>query len=112
MSSPNICLTDRVVLTSFAAACAVTIAALALPTPRAGEQVALVYPPWTSGFEALSRAAASGARLVRTGRYPFIVIADAPSAEEIRQLAESGAMATLGAAGLGGCIIRLAGAPT
>ncbi len=88
------------------------VAVVALPTPRAGEQVALVYPPWASGFGALWRAAASGARLVRTGRYPFIVIADAPSAEELRKLGASGAMATLGAAGLGGCIIRLAGTPT
>jgi len=96
--------TDVVVTGGFAAACGVAVLLAALWSQDTTGQLALIYPPWISGPEALARASSSGASLVALGRYPFIVIVSPGSPEQGAPLVGSGAILTLGANRFGGCL--------
>jgi hypothetical protein len=56
------------------------IAANALPPRDPASGVGIVFAPWTSGDTAFLRAVGAGARFVRYGMFPFIVVVvpDAP----------------------------------
>jgi hypothetical protein len=94
---------DRVVLSLI---CLVTgVAALAsLPAAAAmpGRPVAILFPPWISEQEAVTRSLVAGHRVLRPGRSSFVVIvapADATSAAK-----PQGAVLMLTLAGLAGCL--------
>lgn len=38
------------------------------------QALAVIFPPWMSGDEAILRSVASGARILRSGRWPFVVV--------------------------------------
>jgi hypothetical protein len=50
------------------------IAANALPPRDPASGVGIVFSPWTSGDAAFLRAVSAGARFVRYGMFPFIVV--------------------------------------
>lgn len=76
---------------------------LALAPSGENRQRALIYAPWTSGPEAMRRAAAADYDLVGMGRYPFIVIVALPASDETWPTG-SGAILSLAADALGGCL--------
>ena len=65
--------------------------------------VALVFAPWTSAGDALSRAAAADAVVVSTGRYPFIVIVRPAIGNDVAKISRSGAWLALSPNQFTGC---------
>jgi len=78
----------------------VTLASL--PGPAAGSPVPLaaIFPPWMSGDEAVARSLATGARILRQGAVPFVVVLAPETAAR-----PVGALLMLRLDGLTGCII-------
>lgn len=84
------------------AVCSGLAAIASLPGPVAGPAapLAVIFPPWVSGEEAVTRSLATGARLLRQGAVPFVVVL-APEAA----VRPAGAVLMLRLDGLAGCII-------
>ena len=95
---------DAIVTGAFFALCAFAISLVFATSQDTTGQLALIYPPWTSGSEALARASASDMDLVGFGRYPFIVIVAPRSSGPVSHGRRDGAMLTLAANGFGGCL--------
>lgn len=71
---------------------------------KGAEPVAIVFPPWVSGPEAIARSFAAGHQVLRTGRLSsIVVVAPAASGAKARPL-PSGAWLSLALAGLAGCL--------
>lgn len=68
--------------------------------------VAVIFPPWIGSADAVTRAAAAGASLVRMGRYPFIVVVHPQGEGYLRRVMGDGAWAVLDPQGFGGCLAR------
>jgi hypothetical protein len=85
--------------------CSGLVTLASLPGPAAGPAapLAVIFPPWVSGEEAVSRSLATGARLLRQGAVPFVVVL-APEANALAAR-PAGAMLVLRLDGLAGCII-------
>ena len=77
-----------------------------LPGPVGGTAapLAVIFPPWVSAEEAVARSLATGARLLRQGAVPFVVVL-APEAAAVPAARPAGAMLMLRLDGLAGCII-------
>lgn len=84
------------------AVCSGLLALASLPgrVPGASPPLAAIFPPWVSGEEALARSLATGARILRQGTVPFIVVLAPETAER-----PSGALLMLRLDGLAGCVI-------
>lgn len=101
---------DRFVLAAFALAGVISVSLASAGSPAPGHHLAVVFPPWVETGDAVARAAMAGARLIGTGRYPFVVIV-APEADDYsRRARDAGAVATLDADALGGCLVQVPGA--
>ncbi|KRE18194.1 hypothetical protein ASE63_03205 [Bosea sp. Root381] len=72
-------------------------ASLAQPAP-----LAIVFPPWVSGEEAIARSLSAGHRVLRPGRTASIVVV-AP-ADSMAPERPGGAIMVLALAGLAGCL--------
>jgi len=84
----------------------VSFAALAsLPGgERAAEPLAIVFPPWVDGSEAIALSFAAGHRVLRMGRLSsIVVVAPAASGSEAAPLPK-GAWLSLALTGLAGCL--------
>ena len=95
---------DWAFISGFAVASVVLVAAMSDPKDIVDGPVGVLYPPWTTGGDALARAAAAGARLIRPGRFAFVVLVEPTSAGFARRAKADGAWMTFGATGLGGCL--------
>lgn len=86
--------------------CSGLVTVASLPGPAAGPAapLAVIFPPWVSGEEAMMRSLATGARLLRQGAMPFVVVV-APEAATVPAARPVGAMLMLRLDGLAGCII-------
>lgn len=84
------------------ALCSGLLALASLPGPAAGPSapLAAIFPPWMSGDEAVARSLATGARIVRQGSVPFVVVLASETA-----VRPAGALLMLRLDGLAGCII-------
>ncbi|HEV7260256.1 MAG TPA: hypothetical protein VGN82_20900 [Bosea sp. (in: a-proteobacteria)] len=87
------------------------IAPLALPgaSPGQREPLAIVFPPWVSADEAITRSLSAGYPVLRSGRSSFVVIA-AP-VEAASAVRPQGAVLVLTLAGLAGCLDAAATEP-
>ncbi len=87
----------------FLASIVVAVAALPGASPAQRAPVAIVFPPWITGDEAMARSIDAGHLVLRSGRSAFIVIvaADAQAAPAHRP---QGAILVLALAGLAGCL--------
>jgi hypothetical protein len=65
--------------------------------------VAVVFAPWTSAADVLSRAAASGARFVRFGGFPFIAVVIPDDATYPDRMFDDGAWLVVDSQNPGGC---------
>lgn len=88
------------------ALCSGFAALASLPGAVAGPPapLAAIFPPWISGDEAVARTLATGARILRQGAVPFVVVL-APEIAEAPAARPSGAILMLRLDGLAGCII-------
>ncbi|KRE24229.1 hypothetical protein ASE66_03005 [Bosea sp. Root483D1] len=77
-----------------------TLASLPGPAVGASPPLAAIFPPWVSGDEAVARSLATGARILRQGAVPFVVVLAPETATR-----PSGALLMLRLDGLAGCII-------
>lgn len=94
---------DRAALLVFALASPLAImAALPQATADTRTPVAILYPPWTSGADALAQSLAAGHRVLRSGRAPYVVVV-APPAEGAAGRPR-GALMLVALAGLAGCL--------
>lgn len=83
----------------------VSLGALA-SLPRATDgtvPVAIVFPPWTDGAEAIARSFAAGHRVLRSGRFSAVVVV-APTPGGQAPSLPQGAWFSLVLAGLAGCL--------
>lgn len=89
----------------------VLVALLALPGVSSGQQqpVAIVFPPWVSADDAITRSLSAGYPVLRSGRSSFVVIA-APL-EMASAARPQGAVMVLALAGLAGCLDAAATEP-
>lgn len=75
-----------------------------LPQPSDGTvPVAIVFPPWTDGAEAVALSFAAGYRVLRSGRLSSVVIVAPTSGGEMPSLPK-GAWLSLVLTGLAGCL--------
>jgi hypothetical protein len=65
------------------------------------QELAAVFPPWTSSSEAAARSLAAGMRVLRSGALPFVMIVAASEQEAVRP---DGALLLLRLEGLAGCL--------
>lgn len=65
---------DRLVVGAVALGSIVALAVMAFAPGDGRDGVGVVYAPWVSESDALTRAVAAGARFVRYGGLPFIVV--------------------------------------
>jgi hypothetical protein len=75
-----------------------------LPRAKDGAvPVAIVFPPWTDGAEAIAQSFAAGHRVLRSGRFNAIVVV-APTLNGQAPALPKGAWFSLVLAGLAGCL--------
>jgi hypothetical protein len=95
---------DAVVIAGFAVASLYVTARIGL-SPRAPEQgVGVIFAPWTSGEAALRRAVGAGARFVRYGGLPFIVVVIPDERGYVARIAADGALLVLDPRALAACL--------
>jgi hypothetical protein len=74
------------------------------PQPGTNRALAVLFAPWTDAGEAMRRVADSGARIVRFGAVPFIVIAEPDRPDFASRVAQRGALITLDPRVLAACL--------
>ncbi len=81
-------------------------ALLALPGQASAgrEPLVIVFPPWVSGDEAVTRSLSAGYSLLRRGRTPFVVIAAPSDPGQPRSAMPRGALILLTLSGISGCL--------
>lgn len=88
----------------FLASIFVAVAALPGAAPAQSSAVAIVFPPWVSGEDAIARSLSAGYPVLRSGRSAFVVIAAPVESGGARAVRPQGAVLVLGLAGLAGCL--------
>jgi hypothetical protein len=68
-----------------------------------GRSVAVLFAPWVTADSAMQRVAAAGARIVRFGAWPFIVIAEPDNVDFEQRIVTAGALVTLDPIALAAC---------
>lgn len=74
------------------------------PDAGTGRAVAVLFAPWIGAGEAMQRVGDSGARVVRFGAFPFIVVAEPDDPEFGVRVAARGALLTLDPQALAACL--------
>lgn len=89
------------------AACSGFAALASLPGASASQRqpLAAVFAPWTSGEEAVARSLAAGARILRAGAAPFVVVLAPEPGAAMPVARPAGALLLLRLDGLAGCIV-------
>lgn len=82
---------DAACIGIFVAASFVVLVLTALAPRDPASGVAVIYAPWTSSEAAFNGVAAAGGRIVRSGGFPFIVIALPGSADFAARVRAAGA---------------------
>ena len=77
---------------------------MAFAPHRADAAVAVVYAPWTTSGGALSRAVEAGARFVRFGAMPFIVVVMPERPDYAARARAGGALLMLDPQALAACL--------
>lgn len=95
---------DRLAVAAMAGASLLAIGAIAFAPHDADAAVAVVYAPWTSSRDALVRAAQAGARVVRFGGLPFIVIVLPERPDYAQRARAGGALLMLDPQALAACL--------
>jgi hypothetical protein len=98
------CVFDIAVVMGFALASLFVAARVGL-VPRAPEDgVGVIFAPWTSGEAALRRAVGAGARFVRYGGMPFVVVVVPDERDYPARIAADGALLVVDPRALAACL--------
>lgn len=97
---------DWLLIALFAVGSSVVLGFIDLAPRHPQSGVAVVFPPWINGADALMQAASAGADIVRLGSYPFIVVVRPTSVGYPARVLKRGALAVLDPQALGGCLTR------
>jgi hypothetical protein len=81
------------------------VLAMHLRLPKAGEQVAVVFPPGTSLVAAATALSAANARLVRPGGIDSIIVAEFAQDMSFAELIQRGMWFALDPEAIGGCLV-------
>ena len=101
-------LIDWLLIAGLALGSTAMLAALNLGSSNERLGVAVIFPPWVSRADAVGRAAAAGARLMRLGRFPFVVVMLPTSDKYSDHVLKAGAIAVLDPGSSVGCVFRTA----
>jgi hypothetical protein len=71
--------------------------------------VGVVFAPWVSEQSALSRATAAGARFVRYGGFPFIVVVMPDTPDYVARISSAGALLVVDPQALAACLSFVSG---
>lgn len=80
------------------------VAAITLAPKENAEGIAVIFAPWTSAAETMTRSVQPGGRFVRFGAFDFIAVVDSSGANQARILRESGAWLLADPAALAACL--------
>jgi len=92
------------------AACLIAVVIMHLRLPKAGEQLAVVFPPGTSLAQAAGILGAADARLVRSGGLDNIVVAEFTRDMSLAELVRGGMWLALDPQVAGGCLAPIVSA--
>ena len=95
---------DRLAVAAMAALSFAVLAAFSFAPAADGGPVAVVYAPWVPAAAALARASGAGARFVRFGALPFIVVVMPEAEDYAARVRAGGALFTADPQALGGCL--------
>ena len=95
---------DRLAIGAMASASLIGGGVRALSPHDANAAVAVIYAPWTASRDALVRAAEAGARFVRFGGLPFIVVVMPERPDYAAQARAGGALLLLDPQALAACL--------
>ena len=73
--------------------------------PRTGNDVAAVFPPWTTAEAALAEVAEADGLVVRRGILASILVVHGERPDLVRRLYAAGAWAVIDPVALGGCLV-------
>jgi hypothetical protein len=91
-------------VTAFALISTIAVARVGLEPRDPSRAVGVVFSPWTDENAALTRAVGAGARFVRFGGPPFVVIVQPDVADYARRVKEAGALLLLDPQVLAACL--------
>jgi hypothetical protein len=95
----------------FSLVSSIAVARVGLEPRGSVAAVGVVFSPWTAETEALSRAAAAGARFLRFGGSSFVVVVAPDSDRFVERVKELGAVLVVDASIVTACLPQSAGAP-
>lgn len=75
---------DATLLFASAAVSFFIIAGLVLAPKREAEGIAVIFAPWTSAADTMTRVSKAGARFVRFGAFEFIAVIEPAAGQHIR----------------------------
>lgn len=84
------------------------VSAMHLRLPKAGEQVAVVFAPGTSLLHAAAVLSTADARLVRSGGFDSVIVAEFTRDMSFFELIRRGMWFALDSRGIGGCLVSAA----
>jgi hypothetical protein len=81
-----------------------TVAVVTLGLKEESQGVAVIFAPWTSASDAMTRSVEPGARFVRFGAFDFIAVIEPQSADYMRRVRSNGAWMIADPAALAACL--------
>ena len=81
------------------------------PRGQSGDGVGVIFAPWTSADDAMRRAVGAGARFVRPGGLPFIVIVMPEERDYPARIGMAGALLVIDARVVTACLQFFGGGP-
>jgi hypothetical protein len=95
---------DALLLTAAAFFSVVTVAAISLAPKDNATGIAVIFAPWTSASDAMTRAVEPGGRFVRFGAFDFIAVVEPAGSEYAYRVRSNGAWLLADPAALAACL--------
>ena len=93
-----------IAMATFAGVAVFTLAPMAQASFDGSRQVAVIFAPWVSVSEGVTRVAKAGGRPVRTGRLQSIIVAQPDDRRFFDDIHDEGALFVVDPTILGGCV--------
>lgn len=93
-----------IAMATFAGVAVFTLAPMAQASFDGARQVAVIFAPWVTVSEGVTRVAKAGGRPVRAGRLQSIIVAQPDSRQFFDDIHDEGALLVIDPTFLGGCV--------